>query len=59
MVEILKHGNKKIIECTLCGAKLRYSKEDEKQETVQDTPTYSYFKSYVVCPDCGEKITIK
>lgn len=59
MVEVLEHGDKTIADCTLCGARLRYSKNDIKQEEVFETQRYSYIKSYIVCPDCGEKVTIK
>lgn len=59
MVEVLERGDKTIINCTLCGAKLRYSKNDIKQEEVFKSQRDSYFRNYIICPDCGEKVTIK
>ena len=36
MVEVIKHGEKNIIDCNFCGALLRYSIDDIKeQEKIQ------------------------
>ena len=59
MVEVLERGNKTIVNCTLCGAKLRYAKGDIKQEEIFRRQRDSYFQKYIICPDCGEKVTIK
>lgn len=59
MIEVLEHGNKTVIDCPLCGAKLRYSKNDIKQEEIFRSQRDSYFQKYIICPDCGEKVTIK
>lgn len=59
MVEVLERGNKTVVDCTLCGAKLRYSKDDIRQEEIFTSQRDSYFRNYIACPDCGEKATIK
>ena len=30
MVEVIKHGEKNIVDCNFCGAQLRYSVDDIK-----------------------------
>lgn len=59
MVEVLEHGDKTVVDCTLCGARLRFSKNDIKQEEVFESQRCSYFRNYIVCPDCGEKVIIE
>lgn len=59
MVEVLEHGNKTVADCTLCGARLRYSKNDIEQEEVFKSQRDSYSRIYIVCPDCGERVIIK
>lgn len=59
MVEVLEHGDKTVVNCTLCGARLRYSKDGIKQEEVFESQRLSHFQNYITCPDCGEKVIIK
>ena len=58
MIEILKMGTKKQIECEACGALLRYEKEDVKEGDYwhQWTP---YTNKYIICPQCNEKIILE
>ena len=58
MVEVIKHGEKNIIDCNFCGAQLRYSVNDIKEETYLYQRD-SYLEKYIVCPDCKNKVVIK
>ena len=40
MVEVIKHGEKNIIDCNFCGAQLRYSVDDIKEQE-------KYLKEYI------------
>ena len=56
MVEILKHGDKNIIECDFCGALLKYSVEDIKRYEDFIFQRKSEIKKYIECPDCNNKV---
>ena len=59
MVEVIKHGEKNIIDCNFCGAQLRYSVDDIKKQEKYLSQRDSYFEKYIVCPDCKNKVVIK
>ena len=59
MVEVIKHGEKNIIDCNFCGAQLRYSVDDIKEQEKYLSQRDSYFEKYIVCPDCKNKVVIK
>lgn len=48
MIRIIKHGNRRVIECENCGCVFSYEKEDVKTEQIG----VNDFMSYVQCPDC-------
>lgn len=48
MIQIIKHGTKRTIECKQCGCVFSYEAEDIK---VEQTGMNEYM-SYVQCPDC-------
>ena len=52
MVEVIKHGEKNIIDCNFCGAQLRYSVDDIKEQEKYLYQRDTYFEKYIVCPDC-------
>lgn len=49
MIRVLKHGEKRTIECKECGCVFTYEKEDV---TTEQTGMNEYM-SYVACPDCN------
>ena len=57
MIKILKEGNsKKIVTCPECEAILEYTGVDVKKK--YEAPDFSTLTSYIICPDCGEKIIL-
>ena len=59
MVEVIKHGEKNIVECDFCGASLRYSVEDIKEQENYLSQRDSYTEKYIVCPDCKNRVVVK
>lgn len=51
-IKIIRHGNKKRCMCASCSCIFTYEKED-----VKTVGGYNEYKSYVLCPDCGEQCT--
>ena len=49
MIKILKHGDKRTIECKECGCIFSYEKEDVTTEQIG----MNEHMSYVQCPDCS------
>ena len=58
MVEVIKHGEKNIVECNFCGALLRYLYGDIKMYEDFISPRESELKEYINCPDCKNKVII-
>lgn len=54
-VKVIKYGNKRRTNCEYCESLLEFTKEDIKsvQTGMND------WEWQIVCPVCGEKITIK
>ena len=59
MIEILKRGTKRQIECNACGALLRYQEEDIKLEDKFISPIESYNRKYIICPQCNHQIILE
>ena len=59
MIEIIKPGTKKKIECEECGAILRYEQEDIQIGAVLISPLSTDSKKYIVCPQCNYKIILE
>lgn len=59
MVEVIKHGEKNIIDCDFCGAQLKYSVDDMKEQEKYLTQRDGSIEKYIVCPDCKNKVIIK
>ena len=58
MVEVLQHGDKNIIGCDFCGAKLKYAADDIKEKEYHITQPHSDFIKYIVCPDCHSHVEL-
>jgi transcription elongation factor Elf1 len=58
MVEVIKHGEKNIVECDFCGAQLRYSVDDLKEQERYLSQRDSYPEKYIVCPDCNSYVMV-
>ena len=57
MITVIKHGDKKKIECEECGALLRYQIVDIAYEITKDANnTKRYF---ITCPDCRERVYLE
>lgn len=54
MITVIKHGDKKIIECEECGAVLRYQLGDIHYEMTgyADYPK----RNFIICPDCNARV---
>lgn len=52
MVEVLQHGNRNVIVCDFCGAKLKYTTDDIKEKEYYIGQRDSDFIKYIICPDC-------
>ena len=60
MIEILRPGTKKKIECKKCGALLGYKEEDIKiSEYYVGSLIPQYSQKYIVCPQCNQKIILE
>ena len=59
MIEIIRPGTKKKIECDECGAILRYEQEDIQTGTVLVSPVSTGNKKYIVCPQCHYQIILE
>ena len=59
MIQIIKPGTKNRVECSYCGALLSFSVNDIKTEEVNIEATKSILHKYIVCPQCGSKVTLE
>ena len=58
MVEVIKHGEKNVIDCDFCGAQLKYTAVDIKEKEYYFTPFDSEFIKYIICPDCNHHVAL-
>lgn len=63
MIEVLRKGTTRIIDCDNCGAKLRYDIKKDLTYTGRYTEDlFSYEKrrqeAILICPECGNKIKV-
>ena len=58
MIEVLREGNKKKIECDECGALLRYEKEDIHELSASVLGMY-HKQTYITCPQCNSRIILE
>lgn len=53
-VKVIKHGNKRTVECNNCGCLFEYEKED-----VSTLKTgFNEYEYFIDCPDCRQQITV-
>ena len=57
MIEIVRPGYKKIVECRNCGAILRYDKRKDVQEKAP-AGHIGYMIKYIICPECQEHVNV-
>ena len=55
MIKVIKYGKKRRITCRNCDALLGFEKDDIN--TVKTG--MNEFKQYIMCPSCGESVTIR
>ena len=59
MIEVIRKGSLKKIECYMCGALLKYNvNEDVIKSQEPDWKGGMYTKEYIKCPECGEEIVL-
>ena len=58
MVEVIQHGDKNIIDCDFCGAKLKYTTDDIKEKERYITQRDADFIKYIICPDCKNHVEL-
>ena len=58
MVEVIKHGEKNIVDCDFCGAQLKYATDDIKEKEYYITQRDTDFTRYIVCPDCKNHVEL-
>ena len=54
MITVIKHGDKKKVECEECGALLRYQVTDVAYEITKDANCSKRY--FIVCPDCRARV---
>lgn len=62
MIEVIRHGTKKVVDCAKCGCRFSYEEEDIRVDIDPQTTQQSYFnaedKAYVICPQCENEINV-
>lgn len=59
MVEVIRKGSLKKIECYGCGSLLRYDANEDVQKV--EEPSWSggmYTKEFIKCPVCNEELVL-
>ena len=59
MIEVIRKGSLKKVECCGCGALLRYDANEDVQKT--ELPSLHggmYYKEFIKCPECGEELLL-
>lgn len=60
MIEVIRKGSLKRVECNSCGSVLRYDANEDVCKT--ELPTIdkkgTYVKEYIKCPVCKEEIVL-
>lgn len=53
MIEVIKYGTKKVVDCCKCGCRFSYEEEDIRVDIPPDEDRY-----YVICPQCENEISV-
>lgn len=59
MIEVIRKGSLKRIECGNCGSLLRYDANEDVQKT--EEPSWqggTYTKEFIKCPVCNEELLL-
>lgn len=59
MIEVLKHGDKREVECPKCGALLSYRKDDIEERFSNIPLMVTMHEKFIICPDCNNKIVLE
>lgn len=58
MIEVIRKGSLKRIECSNCGSALRYDANEDVQRTEQKHELGTFTKEFIVCPECNKEIVL-
>ena len=58
MVEVIKRGSIKKVECSDCGSLLRYDINEDVQTKQQKSEIGTFTKEFIVCPECGCELVL-
>lgn len=58
MIEVIRKGSLKRIECSNCNSALRYDAKEDIQTTEQKHELGTFTKNFIVCPECGCEIVL-
>lgn len=59
MIEVIRKGSLKTVECHMCGALLKYDVNEDVIRSQNPCLTGGmYTKEYIKCPECDEEIVL-
>lgn len=62
MIEVIRYGTKKVIDCAKCGCRFSYDDEDIRLDADPQETLQHYYnpkdKCYVICPQCENEIDV-
>ena len=58
MIEVIKKGSIKKVECGDCGSLLRYDEKEDVQTTQQKHELGTFTKEFIICPNCGSELVL-
>ena len=58
MVEVIRKGSLKKIECCGCGSLLKYDVNEDVQKKEYPNTFGIYYKEFIKCPECGEEVLL-
>ena len=58
MIEVIKKGSIKKVECSDCGSLLRYDEKEDVQTTQHVSELGTFTKKFIVCPECNKEVVL-
>lgn len=58
MIEVIRKGSIKKIECHACGSVLKYDANEDVQTMQQTGELGTFTKEFIVCPECGCELVL-
>lgn len=58
MIDVIKKGSVKKVECNEYGSLLRYDEKEDVQTTQQKSELGTFTKKFIVCPECGCELVL-